>query len=135
MRIIRYVACMAVAVMMAMAATSCGNVKDKAMDMAIEEINKQLEGQTMPGIEKMSLSADDNYVIYNYVVDEEQVDINEMKSTADQQKAEVMKSVVRDPNQKKFVEMVKLADRGMKFSYKGNKSGEGYEIVIEQDEL
>ena len=57
MRIIRYVACVAVAVMMAML-TSCGNVKDKAMDMAIEEINKQLEGQTMPGIEKMSLSAD-----------------------------------------------------------------------------
>ena len=68
MRIIRYAACVAVAVMMAML-TSCGNVKDKAMDMAIEEINKQLEGQTMPGIEKMSLSADENYVIYNYVVD------------------------------------------------------------------
>ena len=134
MRIIRYAACVAVAVMMAML-TSCGNVKDKAMDMAIEEINKQLEGQTMPGIEKMSLSADETYVIYNYVVDEDQVDINQMKSSADQQKAEVMKSVVRDPNQKKFVEMVKLADRGMKFSYKGNKSGDGYEIVIEQDEL
>ena len=121
MRIIRYAACVAVAVMMAML-TSCGNVKDKAMDMAIEEINKQLEGQTMPGIEKMSLSADENYVIYNYVVDEDQVDINQMKSSADQQKAEVMKSVVRDPNQKKFVEMVKLADRGMKFSTRATRA-------------
>lgn len=135
MRIIRYVACMAAAVMMAMSVTSCGNVKDKAMEMAIEEINKQLEGQSMPGIKKMNLSADDNYVIYNYVVDEEQADINQMKSSADQQKAEIMKSVIRDPNQKKFIDMVKLTDRGMKFSYKGNKSGEGYEIVVEQNEL
>lgn len=133
MKFIRFVAFMAVAAVMAMT-TACGS-SDKAMDMAIEEINKQLEGQKMPGIEKMSLSADDSYVIYNYVVDEEVADINMMKESADEQKAQVKAQVISNPAQQKFVQMVKLTDRGIKFSYKGNKSGDGYEVVFENDEL
>ena len=51
MRIIRYVACVAVAVMMAML-TSCGNVKDKAMDMAIEEITSNWRVRLCPASRK-----------------------------------------------------------------------------------
>ncbi|MDE5989111.1 MAG: hypothetical protein K2F88_00050 [Duncaniella sp.] len=133
MKLIRYVAFMAVAVVMAMT-TACGS-SDKALNMAVEEINKQLEGQKMPGIEKMSLSTEDGYIVYNYLVDEDQADINLMKESADQQKAQVKSQVIGNPAQEKFIQLVKLADRGLKFSYKGNKSGDGYEIVFENDEL
>lgn len=133
MKFIRYVAFMAVAVVMAMT-TACGS-SDKALNMAVEEINKQLEGQTMPGIEKMSLSTEDGYIVYNYVIDEEQADINMMKESAEQQKAQVKAQVINNAAQQKFVQLVKMADRGIKFSYKGNKSGDGYEIVFENDEL
>lgn len=133
MKLIRYVAFMALTVMMAMA-TACGS-SDKALDMAVEEINKQLEGQKMPGIEKMSLSTEDGFIVYNYIVDESQADINQMKETADQQKTQIKSQVINGAAQQKFIQLVKLADRGIKFSYKGNKSGDGYEIVFENDEL
>lgn len=133
MKLIRYVAFMALTVMVAMA-TACGS-SDKALDMAVEEINKQLEGQKMPGIEKMSLSTEDGFIVYNYIVDESQADINQMKETADQQKTQIKSQVINGAAQQKFIQLVKLADRGIKFSYKGNKSGDGYEIVFENDEL
>jgi len=133
MKLIRYVAFVAVAVMMAMT-TACGS-SDKALDLAVEEINKQLEGQKMPGIEKMSLSADEGYIVYNYVVDEDQADLSVMKESAAEQKAQVKAQVISAPAQQKFVQLVKLSDRGIKFSYKGNKSGDSYEIVFENDEL
>lgn len=133
MKLIRYVAFMALTVMMAMT-TACGS-SDKALDMAVEEINKQLEGQKMPGIEKMSLSTEDGFIVYNYIVDESQADINQMKETADQQKTQIKSQVINGAAQQKFIQLVKLADRGIKFSYKGNKSGDGYEIVFENDEL
>lgn len=133
MKLIRYVAFMALTVMMAMT-TACGS-SDKALDMAVEEINKQLEGQKMPGIEKMSLSTEDGFIVYNYIVDESQADINQMKETADQQKTQIKSQVINGEAQQKFIQLVKLADRGIKFSYKGNKSGDGYEIVFENDEL
>lgn len=133
MKLIRYVAFMALTVMMAMA-TACGS-SDKALDMAVEEINKQLEGQKMPGIEKMSLSTEDGFIVYNYIVDESQADINQMKETADQQKTQIKSQVINGEAQQKFIQLVKLADRGIKFSYKGNKSGDGYEIVFENNEL
>lgn len=133
MKLIRYVAFVAVAVMMAMT-TACGS-SDKALDLAVEEINKQLEGQKMPGIEKMSLSADEGYIVYNYVVDEDQADLSVMKESAAEQKAQVKAQVINAPAQQKFVQLVKLSDRGIKFSYKGNKSGDSYEIVFENDEL
>lgn len=133
MKLIRYVAFMALTVMVAMT-TACGS-SDKALDMAVEEINKQLEGQKMPGIEKMSLSTEDGFIVYNYIVDESQADINQMKETADQQKTQIKSQVINGAAQQKFIQLVKLADRGIKFSYKGNKSGDGYEIVFENDEL
>lgn len=133
MKIIRYVAFMAIAVIMAMT-TSCGG-SDKVINATIEEINKQLEGQKMPGIEKMSLSADEDYIIYNYLVDEDQVDINEMGKAVEEQKKQLKKDIINNPDQQKFIQLVKFADRGMKFSYKGNKSGETYEVVFENDEL
>lgn len=133
MKLIRYVAFVAVAVMMAMT-TACGS-SDKALDLAVEEINKQLEGQKMPGIEKMSLSADEGYIVYNYVVDEDQADLSVMKESAAEQKAQVKAQVISAPAQQKFVQLVKLSDRGIKFSYKGNKSGDNYEIVFENNEL
>ncbi len=133
MKLIRYVAFMALTVMMALT-TACGS-SDKALDMAVEEINKQLEGQKMPGIEKMSLSTEEGFIVYNYIVDESQADINQMKETADQQKTQIKSQVINGAAQQKFIQLVKLADRGIKFSYKGNKSGEGYEIVFENDEL
>lgn len=133
MKLIRYVAFMALTVMMALT-TACGS-SDKALDMAVEEINKQLEGQKMPGIEKMSLSTEEGFIVYNYIVDESQADINQMKETADQQKTQIKSQVINGAAQQKFIQLVKLADRGIKFSYKGNKSGDGYEIVFENDEL
>lgn len=133
MKLIRYVAFMALTVMMALT-TACGS-SDKALDMAVEEINKQLEGQKMPGIEKMSLSTEEGFIVYNYIVDESQADINQMKETADQQKTQIKSQVINGAAQQKFIQLVKLADRGIKFSYKGNQSGEGYEIVFENDEL
>lgn len=133
MKLIRYVAFMALTVMMAMT-TACGS-SDKALDMAVEEINKQFEGQKMPGIEKMSLSTEEGFIVYNYIVDESQADINQMKETADQQKTQIKSQVINGAAQQKFIQLVKLADRGIKFSYKGNQSGEGYEIVFENDEL
>ena len=133
MKLIRYVAFMALTVLVAMTA-ACGS-SDKALDMAVEEINKQLEGQKMPGIEKMSLSTEDGFIVYNYIVDESQADINQMKETADQQKTQIKSQVINGAAQQKFIQLVKLADRGIKFSYKGNKSGDGYEIVFENDEL
>lgn len=133
MKIIRYVAFMAIAVIMAMT-TSCGG-SDKVINATIEEINKQLEGQKMPGIEKMSLSADEDYIIYNYLVDEDQVNINEMGKAVEEQKEQLKKDIINNPDQQKFIQLVKFADRGMKFSYKGNKSGETYEVVFENDEL
>lgn len=133
MKLIRYVAFMALTVMMAMT-TACGS-SDKALDIAVEEINKQLEGQKMPGIEKMSLSTEEGFIVYNYIVDESQADINQMKETADQQKTQIKSQVINGAAQQKFIQLVKLADRGIKFSYKGNQSGEGYEIVFENDEL
>lgn len=133
MKLIRYVAFVAVAVMLAMT-TACGS-SDKAIDLAVEEINKQLEGQKMPGIEKMSLSSDEGYIVYNYIVDEDQADISVMKESAAEQKAQVKAQVISAPAQQKFIQLVKFADRGIKFSYKGNKSGDSYEIVFENDEL
>lgn len=133
MKLIRYVAFMALTVMVAMTA-ACGS-SDKALDMAVEEINKQLEGQKMPGIEKMSLSTEEGFIVYNYIVDESQADINQMKETADQQKTQIKSQVINGAAQQKFIQLVKLADRGIKFSYKGNKSSDGYEIVFENDEL
>lgn len=119
--------------MMAMT-TACGST-DKALDKALEEINKELEGQKMPGIEKMDITDVDGYIVYNYVVDEDQADINAMKESAAEQKEMVKNQVVKAPAQQAFMKLVKLTDRGLKFSYKGNKSGEGYEIVFENDEL
>ncbi len=133
MKIIRYVSYVAIALMMAMT-TACGST-DKALDKALEEINKELEGQKMPGIEKMDITDVDGYIVYNYVVDEDQADINAMKESAAEQKEMVKNQVVKAPAQQAFMKLVKLTDRGLKFSYKGNKSGEGYEIVFENDEL
>lgn len=133
MKFIRYVALTAIAAVMLMA-TGCG-ASDKALNLAVEEINKQIEGQTLPGIEKMNLSTDDDYVIYNYVVDEDQADLNAMKATAAEQKEQVKSQVINNSAQQEFIKLVKLTDRGIKFSYKGNKSNDGYEIVFEKEEL
>ena len=83
----------------------------------------------------MSLSTEEGFIVYNYIVDESQADINQMKETADQQKTQIKSQVINGAAQQKFIQLVKLADRGIKFSYKGNQSGEGYEIVFENDEL
>ena len=133
MKFLRFFAMMAVMAVMAVT-SSCGS-SDKALDMAVTEINKQLEGQKMSGIEKMNLSAEDGYVVYNYVVDENQADINVMKESAADQKAEIKAQVLQNPDQQKFIQLVKLTDRGLKFAYKGNKSGDGYGIVFEKEEL
>lgn len=133
MKYIRIIAMMAVCALMAIN-TSCG-VKDKALDAAVEEINKQLAEQKVPGIDSMALTVDDNYVIYNYVVDENVADISLMKAGSDVLKSELLSGIIRDPQQQTFVKLVKLSDRGMKFVYKGNKSDEEFVLVYENDEL
>ncbi len=133
MKTIRFFRTLIAVVIVAMT-TACG-ATDKVLDATIDEINKQLEGQKIPGIEKMYMSADDNYVIYNYIVDEDAVDFDAMKQTADQQKEQCLNQIIRNPEQEKFLKVVKLADRGIKFLYKGNKTDTYYDFVFEKDEL
>ena len=111
--------------------TACSGAKDKALSVAVE----QLKGQKMPGIEEMSLSFDDGYVIYNYVVDEELSDMATIKAGAEESKKNLKASVINQASNKAFIDLVKSVDRGLKFDYKGNKSGEVVEIVFEKDEL
>ncbi|MDE7396746.1 MAG: hypothetical protein K2M98_03355, partial [Muribaculum sp.] len=89
MKTIRFFQTLIVAAIVAMT-TSCG-ASDKALNVMIDEINSQLETQSIPGIEKMYMSADDNYVIYNYVVDENAVDFDAMK----QGDAEARDTIIR----------------------------------------
>ena len=133
MKTIRFFQTLIVAAIVAMT-TSCG-ASDKALNVMIDEINSQLETQSIPGIEKMYMSADDNYVIYNYVVDENAVDFDAMKQGLDQQKEQCLNQIIRNPEQEKFIKIVKFADRGIKFHYKGNQTDNSYEIVFEKDEL
>ena len=115
--------------------TACSGAKDKALSVAVEQINEQLKGQKMPGIEEMSLSFDDGYVIYNYVVDEELCDMATIKAGAEESKKNLKATVINQASNKAFIDLVKSVDRGLKFDYKGNKSGEVVEIVFEKDEL
>lgn len=115
--------------------TACSGAKDKALSVAVEQINEQLKGQKMPGIEEMSLSFDDGYVIYNYVVDEELSDMATIKAGAEESKKNLKATVINQASNKAFIDLVKSVDRGLKFDYKGNKSGKVVEIVFEKDEL
>ncbi|MDE6126725.1 MAG: hypothetical protein K2G30_07205 [Muribaculaceae bacterium] len=133
MKAMRYVACLAIAAMVALM-SSCGG-KDAGLSKAVEEINKQVENQKMPGIEKMSLDFDDDYVIYNYVIDEEAVDMADLKENLDATKEQLSSSVINNPGNHKFTELVKKTGRGYKIVYKGNNSGEEAVITYSNEEL
>lgn len=132
MKAIRFFAIFAVAAIMALV-TSCGAV-DKGLQTAVEEINKQLESQPKPeGIEKMYMSLDDNYASYNYVVNEDVIDMSLL--TPEALKENLAADIFSDGAQERFIKLVKAADRGIKFVYEGNKSGTKVEAVFENSEL
>lgn len=133
MKAMRYVACLAIAAMLAVM-TSCGG-KDAGLAKAVEEINKQVENQKMPGIEKMSLDFDDEYVIYNYVIDEDAVEMTDLQAAVDETKKELSRTVVHNPANRRFTELVKKTGRGYKIVYKGNDSGEEAVIIYTNEEL
>ena len=133
MKAMRYVMCLAIAAMVAIM-TSCGS-KDAGLAKAVEEINKQVENQKMPGIDKMSLDFDDEYVIYNYLIDEEAIDMADLQGALDETKAQLSQTVVHNPANRKFTELVKKTGRGYKIVYKGNDIGEEAIILYSNDEL
>lgn len=115
--------------------TACSGAKDAALEKVVEQINEQIKDQKMPGIVEMKLAFDDSYVVYNYTVDEEVSDMATIKEGAEESKKNLYNTVVSQPSNKAFIDLIKTLDRGLKFDYKGNKSGEHVEIVFEKDEL
>ena len=115
--------------------TACSGAKDAALEKVVEQINEQIKDQKMPGIVEMKLTFDDAYVVYNYTVDEEVSDMATIKEGADESKKNLYNTVVSQPSNKAFIDLIKTLDRGLKFDYTGNKSGEHVEIGFEKDEL
>lgn len=133
MKLIRLMTIMAAAVVMMVSAASCGS-SDKALEKTIDEINKELATQSMPGIEKMFMTMDDSNVIYNYIVDENDCSLEDMKANLSEQRDEIKTSVINDSSNP-FIKLVKVSGRGMVFHYEGSASGESYDIEFTNDEI
>lgn len=137
MKIIRTLSLFLFAAFIAVAVSSCQAGADKALETSMDEINKELAAKNLPGFEKVYMTTEPGYVVYNYIVDESLIDIDAMKGSAAEQE-QVMKDEITnttDGDMKAFITLVKTADRGIKFLYKGNKSGDSFEYVIENDEF
>lgn len=135
MKLFRVFASMAIVAVLAMA-SACGNVKEAGLNKAVEEINNQLSQQKIPGIDKVVVSVEDKYVVYNYIIDEESSNISDIRDNIESTKDNILQTVLNQGDDTNaFVEFIKSTDRGLKMVYKGNKSGEEAVVVFENSEL
>lgn len=70
-----------------------------------------------------------NYVVYNYVADENIYDIELIKNNADEVKAEMIQTL-KDPGVRDFLININKIYNGIKYVYQGDQSGRTAEIVI-----
>ncbi len=130
----RYVIVPAIAAMVAIM-TSCGS-KDAGLAKAVEEIKQAgREPEDARESTRCRSTSTTKYVIYNYLIDEEAIDMADLQGALDETKAQLSQTVVHNPANRKFTELVKKTGRGYKIVYKGNDSGEEAIILYSNDEL
>ena len=86
--------------------------------------------------EKNKLTIESDKVLYHYTIDESVVQMSALKENAEQMKANVKNSLnSSDPALRMFLEVCVKCDKGVGYLYKGNKSGETFEISFGVSEI
>ena len=92
----------------------------------------QVDEATM--LNKLTIESDK--VLYHYTIDESVVQMSALKENAEQMKANVKNSLnSSDPALRMFLEVCVKCDKGVGYLYKGNKSGETFEISFGVSEI
>lgn len=92
----------------------------------------QVDEATM--LNKLTIESDK--VLYHYTIDESVVQMSALKENAEQMKANVKNSLnSSDPALHMFLEVCVKCDKGVGSLYKGNKSGETFEISFGVSEI
>ena len=92
----------------------------------------QVDEATM--LNKLTIESDK--VLYHYTIDESVVQMSALKENAEQMKANVKNSLnSSDPALHMFLEVCVKCDKGVGYLYKGNKSGETFEISFGVSEI
>ena len=92
----------------------------------------QVDEATM--LNKLTIESDK--VLYHYTIDKSVVQMSALKENAEQMKANVKNSLnSSDPALRMFLEVCVKCDKGVGYLYKGNKSGETFEISFGVSEI
>ena len=100
--------------------------------LTTQDLKDILNGATM--LNKLTIESDK--VLYHYTIDESVVQMSALKENAEQMKANVKNSLnSSDPALHMFLEVCVKCDKGVGYLYKGNKSGETFEISFGVSEI
>ena len=111
---------------------------DAILHTFIETVNELLPEDLGDGLTQIEMQYDDNYLIYKYEIDEQQLTINEIKNEVDAIKLSFMETLKTNPDAlggENIMKAVEKADRGLKFIYEGKTSKETVEVTISNFEL
>lgn len=116
--------------------SSCGSKTSKTdsmLNIALEQINKQLPTDLGDGLTMDKVELTPEYVVYNYTYDESE--IPELAGDKEVMRAELKKQLEAGKDVRAFCEAVKETGRGIKYHYVGQPSGKEVDITFENDEL
>ncbi len=116
--------------------TSCGSKtskNDAMLNIALEQINKQLPADLGDGLTMDKVDLTPEYVVYNYTYDENE--IPELAGDKEVMRAELKKQLEAGQDVRAFCDAVKETGRGIRYHYVGQPSGKELDITFENDEL
>lgn len=119
-------------VALAVVLVGCDN-KQREIEKALEEVNKECPMYIDEGMTIVNVEADDNYIIYNVTVDDDIYDIASMRTFSEVLKHEMRKELVSAVGVGDLRDFVNEYDMGLKYIYKS--SDEELEIVFTTSEL
>lgn len=119
-------------VALAVVLVGCDN-KQREIEKALEEINKECPMYIGDGLTIVNVEADDNYIIYNVTVDDDLYDIAFMRTFSEVLKQGIRSELVSGVGVDDLRDFVNEYDMGLKYVYKS--SDDKMEVVFTNSEL
>ena len=117
---------------LALTVAACG-FSQATLENTIEEVNHHYPTLIGPGFVAEKLTIEGDYVVYHYVLDKDQHNIDAFRAITPDEMLSILKS--QGPEMKEFIRLVKKCKMGIKNEYRSYPDGETVTCTMENSIL
>lgn len=112
------------------------NINELMLDNQIEITRAQLPMTIENGIVLKNVSKNGNYINFNYICDESDYTIKQLRQIKSYLKSETIKGVdANDPSGKNFLQCCRWCNKELSYNYIGKQSGDTLKIIIDSNDI